>query len=106
MFTPYRQAPVFSYGAGITVLLLGSLAQGLAAGNVTAWGGGQILPPEGLANVVSISSSADHSLAAKSDGTVVAWGDNMNYQCAIPAGLSGVTKVAAGDFFSLALRND
>jgi hypothetical protein len=76
------------------------------AGRVVAWGPGQVLPSSAPTNIVAISSSADHSLALRADGTVFAWGDNMNGQCNVPAGLTGVTKVAAGEFFSVALRSN
>jgi hypothetical protein len=48
----------------------------------------------------------DHSLALRSDGTVVAWGYNFDGQCNVPPGLGGVTRIAAGEFFSLALKSD
>jgi len=47
-----------------------------------------------------------HSLALKSDGTVVAWGDDYYGQSAIPAGLSGVVSISAGSNHSLALKSD
>ena len=34
---------------------------------------------------------------------MVAWGDNLFDQTNVPAGLSGVTAIAAGDYFGLAL---
>jgi alpha-tubulin suppressor-like RCC1 family protein len=70
-----------------------------------------------LENLVYIAAGADHSLAVKDDGTVVAWGDNetgalgvsgllySDVPVAVP-GLTGVTKVAAGKGFSLALKSD
>ena len=39
-------------------------------------------------------------------GTVVAWGDDSAGQTDVPAGLTGVVAVAAGDEFSLALKSD
>src|SRR5450830_1351790 len=39
-------------------------------------------------------------------GPVVAWGQNYSGQTAVPAGLSGVTAIAAGWYHSLALRSD
>jgi hypothetical protein len=45
-------------------------------------------------------------MALKSDGTVEAWGYNFYGQCNVPAGLSGVTAIACGGYFSLALKND
>jgi hypothetical protein len=45
-------------------------------------------------------------VALKSNGTVVAWGDNIEGQTTIPAGLSGVTAVAAGAYHTVALKSD
>lgn len=39
-------------------------------------------------------------------GTVVAWGENDNGQCNVPAGLSGVVAIAAQGAKSIALRQD
>src|SRR5205823_9475157 len=51
-------------------------------------------------------SDFSHSLALKSDGTVVAWGDNYFGQGAVPNSLSNVTTIAAGWYHNLALRFD
>ena len=45
-------------------------------------------------------------MALKNDGTVVAWGYNGNGQRTVPAGLSGVTAIAAGGSHTVALKND
>jgi formylglycine-generating enzyme required for sulfatase activity len=42
----------------------------------------------------------------KKDGTVVAWGDDGDHQIEVPAGLSGVTAISAGDSHNLALKED
>jgi hypothetical protein len=47
--------------------------------------------------------SGGHSLALKSDGTVVAWGDNSDGQTNVPASLAGVVAIGAGGWHSLAL---
>jgi alpha-tubulin suppressor-like RCC1 family protein len=75
-------------------------------GRVVGWGTGQVFPGNGPTNIAAISTAMDHSLALKADGTVFAWGNNMNGQCNVPAGLSGVSKIAAGEFFSAALKSD
>ena len=62
--------------------------------------------PIGLSGVIAISEGKDFALALKSDGTVVAWGDNSKGQCKVPHGLTGVIAIAAGGFHSLALKSD
>lgn len=73
----------------------------------------------GLSEVVAIAAGNLHSLALKRDGTVWAWGNNSAGQLGIGAndtdihplpmkviGLSGVVAIAAGDWYSLALKGD
>lgn len=76
----------------------------LSAGMVVSAPG--IIGPAGLTNVVAIGAGAYHSLAVKSDGTVVAWGWDNGGQSTVPAGLAGVSKVAGGYSFSIALKTD
>lgn len=73
-----------------------------------------------LSNVIAIDAGGDHSLALKSNGTVWAWGHNIDGQAGAQeqfttrkqratqvAGLTGVfTSIAAGAGHSLALRSD
>ncbi len=76
------------------------------------------------AELKAITGGGYHSLALKDDGTVLAWGNNQYGQLADgtntssstpvqvqdpddPSGyLSGVETIAAGSFYSLALKND
>lgn len=99
----------------------------LADGTVQIWGNqstrGDEEPPIGLKDVVSVSAGASHSLALKKDGTVVGWGYNhFGAATGVPAEtephiakgtvslngsiLSGVKSIAAGEGFSLALKDD
>ena len=75
------------------------------------------IPPAGLTDIVAIAAAARHSLALKSNGTVVAWGDSYivplygQNTYSPPPGLSNIVGIAAGTslgFFghSLALRDD
>jgi alpha-tubulin suppressor-like RCC1 family protein len=91
-------------------------------GTVAAWGAGtndpttsdnsaalsfgQNIVPHGLSNVVAIAGSLNSSLALKSDGTLLAWGNNWYGQTNVPAGLSNVVSVSAGDYHFLALKAD
>jgi alpha-tubulin suppressor-like RCC1 family protein len=71
----------------------------------------------GLTNATQIGGGYYHSLALRSDGTVVAWGSNSEGELgdgkpndsATPvqvAGLTNVTQIAAGAYHGLALRSD
>ena len=62
-------------------------------------------PPSGpRSNVIAITAGDYHNLALKSNGTVVAWGQNTFGQTNVPSGLSNVVAIAAGQVHSLALR--
>lgn len=79
------------------------------------------IPPD-LSGVKAIAAGLSHGLALRSNGTVVAWGNQRSiitlpppyptpYQpdttvTNIPAGLSNVIAIAAGDYHSLALTAD
>jgi len=57
-----------------------------------------------LSGVVAIEAGAYHSLALKSDGKVVAWGDNYFGQSTVPVvAQGGVVAIAAGGLRNLAL---
>ncbi|HOG45479.1 MAG TPA: PKD domain-containing protein [Anaerolineae bacterium] len=74
---------------------------------VVAWGTSHGDVPAGLTDVTAIAAGGAHSLALRSDGSVVGWGDNSKGQATVPAaGLSGVVAIAAGHLHSLALKSD
>ena len=54
----------------------------------------------------AIADSGYHSLALRSDGTVIGWGYNLYSQAQAPLGLTGVKAIAGGDYHSLALKSD
>lgn len=59
-----------------------------------------------LNGVKSVSAGLNHTLALKTNGTVMAWGNNVFGLTTIPAGLGGVTAVAAGRWHNVVLKND
>ncbi|QJE96930.1 tail fiber domain-containing protein [Luteolibacter luteus] len=74
---------------------------------VVAWGvnskGQTTVPPViSGANTAAISARGNTSLALLKDGTLVRWGGGA----ALPAGLSGISAIAAGVDHGLALRTD
>jgi hypothetical protein len=88
-------------------LLLFSLVLVNAGNYVAAWGDdtyGQTNVPPSATNVMAIAAGYSYSLALKSDGTVIAWGQ-AGYTN-VPAGLSNVVAIAAGIGQSLALKSD
>ena len=81
-------------------------------------GGGGVPPRQVMTGVTAIAAGYGHALALK-NGTVWAWGCNWNGQLgngtttgtdgSAPiqvSGLTGVTAIAAGDQFSMALKSD
>ncbi len=96
--------------SGVTAVAAGrrfSLAL-LSNGTVRGWGfndnggGGNVVVPAGLNNVVAIAANG-HALALKNDGTVVGWGRGVEGQLTLPAGVGRVRAIAAGGEHSLAL---
>jgi hypothetical protein len=77
---------------------------------ITVWGGQpayKLTPvPTDLTNIVAVAAGAYHSLALKSDGTVVAWGWNVYGQTNVPSTLSNVVSIAGGLGHSIALKSN
>jgi alpha-tubulin suppressor-like RCC1 family protein len=98
-------------------------------GSVWAWGSGSLgngttagstipVQVQSLSGMTAIAVGSNYSLALKSDSTVWAWGNNGSGQLGIGTtspltpvttpvqvnNLSGVTAIAAGDIFSLAIQ--
>lgn len=104
-------AVLWLLAAGLALALLRPLAAGEAVtGTIVVWGDnsrGQHNVPEGLTDVVAIAAGMYHSLALKSDGTVIAWDSKiMSQQTAVPKDLTHVVAIAAGESHSLALKSD
>src|ERR1043166_8965661 len=90
---------------------------GLAASKVAAWGAGltnsfvypnlgQCIVPSDLTNVLAVAAGEAFSMALKSDGTVIAWGDNSAGQTNVPADLTNAVAIAAGYTHGMALKAD
>jgi alpha-tubulin suppressor-like RCC1 family protein len=54
----------------------------------------------------SIDCGKEHTVALKEDGTIYCWGSYNIGQCSVPKDLRGVTQIAAGFYFTAALKND
>ena len=89
-------------------LLAAAPAQVAAPGSVVAWGSrnGITTIPAGLSGVIAIAAGQSHTVALKSNGTVVAWGLNDSGQTIIPADLSGVIAIAAVAYHTAALKSN
>ncbi|MDB6151924.1 MAG: hypothetical protein JWL90_377, partial [Chthoniobacteraceae bacterium] len=74
-------------------------------GSVATWGyhaHAEAMPPAGLTDVEAIAVGGFQTLAVRSDGSVVAWGE----QTTVPAGLINVKAVTQGTVHSVALKRD
>jgi alpha-tubulin suppressor-like RCC1 family protein len=70
---------------------------------------GQTDVPGNLTNAVAVACGFYHSLALKSDGTLVAWGgteSSPDYEGTVPNGVSNVVAIAAGGYHNLVLKSD
>lgn len=79
------------------------------SGEVHVWGwNGGITPPEGLTNVVQITSGNGCEVALKTDGTLLAWGNTDKGRINLPPGLSSIVQVNmnSGGIHGLALREN
>ena len=85
------------------------LAPAAHAASILGWGEQRIDSAQLLPNpsnpFTAIAAGAYHSLALRSDGTIVGWGRNNYGQATPPAG-NKFTAIAAGYWHSLALRSD
>lgn len=83
-----------------------SMPSAVTPGTVVAWGSsyaGLTNVPAALDDAIAIAAGEYHSMALKSDGSVVVWGFSSNQP---PAGLGNVVAIAAGNEYSLALKSD
>lgn len=80
---------------------LSQVSSVLMSGNKAA-----LTPPSGLTDVRAIALGSSHALAMRTDGSVVAWGDNSEGQTNVPLGLKGVSAVTASSGASLAIKRD
>jgi hypothetical protein len=83
-----------------------SAVEGFADGPIIGWGEQRVNSTELLTNdFIAIAAGYWHSLALRSDGTIVGWGSNDFGQATPPAGNNYIA-IAAGEWHSLALRSD
>jgi alpha-tubulin suppressor-like RCC1 family protein len=131
-----KPTPVTVNGASSIVAVSAGIRHSLALksdGTLLSWGDdsdGQLgddlnkankaLPVavSGATGIVAISAGGFHSLALKSNGTLLSWGNDSNGQLGdddsltsksipvIVSGATGIVAIAAGGNFSLALKSD
>ena len=98
--------------ASLAVICCLCMAQSAFAGSIVGWGDdqyAQATPPEGN-DFVAIAAGDGHSVALKSDGSIVGWGTNFNappgndFLAVAAGGLQVPKMVLEGN--SLALKSD
>jgi alpha-tubulin suppressor-like RCC1 family protein len=92
----------------IGLALLGVARPGVAQSEIKGWGLRVFDSRWNDEHFVEISAGRSHTVARRSDGSVVAWGDNLQRLCIVPPlppGLSYI-QIAAGGLHTIALRSD
>lgn len=72
-------------------------------GSIVGWGS-QVVGIDLSSGFTSAATGGYHSLGLKTDGSIVAWGDNHARQCIVPSPNSGFMAIAAGYGHSLGLK--
>jgi alpha-tubulin suppressor-like RCC1 family protein len=75
-------------------------------GKIVRWGYQQGDPPTSATNGMAIAIGQGHNLILTANRKVVAWGRESEGQTTVPPGLTNVTAISAGRFYSLALVGD
>ena len=101
--------PSYTFTVSGTRALAAAFIAAPVSGGVMAWGQGtnntgtppnsgeSLVPAEAQSEVIAIAAGLLHTLALKSDGSVLAWGWNAYGQSTVPANAStGVTEVGFG----------
>ncbi len=89
----------------IISFIINCLGQPSLAGSIKGWGSMAVDSNALIGRFTAIASGRAHSLALKSDGSIVAWGRNVEGEATPPAGNNFIA-VAAGAVHSLALKSD
>lgn len=80
------------------------------SGTVFKWGPapsmGDPTPPAGLRDVVQIGAGMFHAVALKKDGSVVAWGGNLDSVVSKTDGKTGIAAISANGVHTVLLRKD
>jgi hypothetical protein len=87
----------------ILVVLLGTVSA-QQTGSVVGWGRQVVVEQTDLDSLIAVAGGGYHSLGLKSDGTIVAWGNNNSGQCNVPAPNADFIAVAGGGYHSLGLK--
>jgi hypothetical protein len=101
----YNQSGIYSVLLTSSATTTNSVDGTLSVVPVAAWGSdkyAQINVPAGLSNVIAVAGGALHSLALRTDGTVVRWGSGPD----VPPDLTNAVAISAGGSHDLALRAD
>ncbi len=86
----------------LALMLCAYPANVVKAAEIYGWGDTK-LPNTQLAGITKIAAGLHHSLALKSDGSIVAWG-NDEYGVSTPPAGKGYTAIASGGSFCLAIK--
>ncbi|MEP7361591.1 MAG: hypothetical protein ABI744_08430, partial [Chloroflexota bacterium] len=88
--------------------LLGAMSEARAQSGIFGWGQRVFDSRWNNESFVQVAAGSNHTLALRGDGSIAAWGDNLNSECNVPAPPAGLSylEVRGGDKHSLARLSD
>src|SRR5438876_7273934 len=90
-----------------SILVIIASGQLHGAGVAVSWGDRTIpLQLYEARRTISISAGGSNNVALRTDGAVIAWGNNASGQSIVPAGLRNLRQVSLGPSHALAIKSD
>ena len=106
--SPKQLSRPLSAAALVGVALIASATPVSAQSDIVSWGAQVVSSAWNREAFTEITAGSGHTVARRADGSLVAWGSNIDGECDVPALPQGLThfEIDAGAQFTAARRSD